>query len=333
MPEVADRITEAERLEDESRWREAMGVWRALADDEADARFLRRAALAAVQGDLMLEAEGLYREALQQEPKSAMGYFGLGGLLERCERLEEAQGLIQEGLRLEEAQGLINEGSGLEGYQIMLTTLGSVQWRLGNLEAARASLQRSLVLNPSDDEAHALLGLVEAKDDPVQAVEHFRKALELDPHLPDVHRELGYTLFTLGKNDEAERVLRQAVVEDPSDGLAHSLLGHVINRRGDWSGAKQEFLAAVTYEPGMGKCWRNLADACSMLDERQEAERYYLKALSLGVDDAFANARYGVFLKAQGEREKARSYLRRALDLNPNLNQAREVLSKLDDTQ
>ena len=87
------------------------------------------------------------------------------------------------------------------------------------------------------------------------------------------------------------------------------------------------------HAPEVGMFWRSLADACAMLDERQEAERHYLKALSLGVDDAYANARYGVFLKAQGEREKARAYLRRALDLDPNLKQAREVLGELDDVQ
>jgi hypothetical protein len=77
-----------------------MGAWRSLARDQPDVRFLRRAAMAAVEGDLISEAEGFYREAIQQEPKSAMAYFGLGRLLRRCDRLEEAQGLIREGLRL-----------------------------------------------------------------------------------------------------------------------------------------------------------------------------------------------------------------------------------------
>jgi protein O-GlcNAc transferase len=320
MSEVTRRIAEAESYEEIGQWRDALRVWRALADEGGDTRFVLRGALAAENAGLLEEAEQYFREATARAPERADGYFGLGTLLTNQGRLDEARQALGHGVNLEE-------------QQFAVTILGVVQRRLGDLEAARATLRRSLELDPNDDEAHFALGLAIARTEPLEAIEHFRRALDLDPHLPYVHRELGQTLWKVGQYDEAETVLRQALAEDASDAWAHNYLGHLLGLADDWSRAKHEFVDAVRYLPDVGMFWRSLADACAMLGERQEADRHYLKALSLGVDDPYTNARYGVFLKAQGHLERARGYLRRALDLDPNQKQAREVLGELDDAQ
>jgi Tfp pilus assembly protein PilF len=211
--------------------------------------------------------------------------------------------------------------------------LGGIQRRLGRRAAAQATLRRSLELSPTDEEAHFALGLALKTDEPLTAIEHFCRALELDPSLPYAHRELGAVLWQLGRLEEAQAALSRALSQDPSDAWAYEHLGLVFASLGDWPNAKHEFLEATSNAPDVGLFWRDLADACAMLGERQDAERYYLKALSLAVDDAYANAQYGVFLKAQGRFDKARTYLRRALDLDPNLKQAREVLGELGDHQ
>jgi tetratricopeptide (TPR) repeat protein len=71
--------------------------------------------------------------------------------------------------------------------------------------------------------------------------------------------------------------------------------------------------------PDVGMFWRFLADALAMLGERDEAERNYRRALSLGVNDVIANAKYGLLLKQAGRFRKAQAYLQRALDFRPHL--------------
>jgi Flp pilus assembly protein TadD len=149
----------------------------------------------------------------------------------------------------------------LEEQQFAVTILGIVRRRLGDLTAARATLRRSLELDPNDDEAHFALGLAMVREEPLMAIEHFRRALELEPHVPNAHRELGQALWRLGRYEEAEAVLRQALDEDPSDPWAHDSLGHVLGLRDDWQNAKQEFLSATGHKQEVGMFWSDLADA------------------------------------------------------------------------
>lgn len=89
------------------------------------------------------------------------------------------------------------------------------------------------------------------------------------------------------------------------------------------------FSVATSLRPDVGMFWRFLADACAMLGERDEAERNYRKALSSGINDAIANAKYGLLLKRSGRFRKAQAYLQRALDFNPRLAKAHEALEEL----
>jgi Flp pilus assembly protein TadD len=317
---IAARIAAAETHECHERWTEAVNAWRELAAEQADYRFLLRAALAAKNGGLNPDAEHLFREVIQVAPEQAPAYIGLGIVLEKQGRLEEARQVLERGLSLDE-------------QQFALTILGIVQRRQSDLLAAETTLLRSIELDPTDDEAYFALGLTVAKEQPLMAVEYFRKALELDPHLPNAQRELGAVLWRLGRNDDAETALRKALVENAADSWAHDYLGHLLAIHDHWKDAKKEYLAATDLEPKVGMFWSDLADACAMLGEQAEADRYYLKALSLAIDDADVNARYGSFLKRTGRLERARVYLQRAVELDPGQHRARESLNELKEVE
>ena len=317
---VTTQIAAAEAYEEQARWHEALAVWRALASKDKSLRFVLSAALAAENGGLLEDAEQLFREAMARAPERAAGYIGLGVLLVNQRRLDEARQMLECGVNLEE-------------QPFAVTILGVVQRWLGDVRAARATLRRSLELDPNDDEAHFSLGLALVEEEPLMAVEHFRRALELDPHLPHAHRELGDALASLRRFDEAETFLRQAVIEDPADAWAHAFLGHVLNIRDDWQSAKQEFLSAAEHKPEVGRFWSDLAGACARLEQYADADRYYLKALSLAVENAQVNALYGIFLKHVGQAEKARAYLRRAVSLDPSQTRARQALDELGESR
>lgn len=315
-PDIGTLTADAESLEEQSHWLEAVAAWRALVRDTNEWRFIVRAARASQKGGAWADAEELYREAIGQAPDQAAGFFGLGLLLKDQGRLEEARQAFEKGVALEE-------------QPFALTILGIVQRWLDDLTAARATLQRSLELNPSDDEAHFSLGLVLEHEAPLKAVEHLQRALEIDSTLPNVRRVLGEVLWRLKRNNEAETILREALTEDASDAWSHYFLGDIFALRDDWVAARTEFQAATALEAGVGLFWRALGDACAMLDERERAEGSYLKALSLGVDDATTNSRYGLLLKRFGYFGKARAYLQRAIALDPKQIRAREALDEL----
>ena len=96
------------------------------------------------------------------------------------------------GNRLEEARdhyGRALKASPDSGF--LHRDLADVERRLGNSTRARALVDRALVLDPQDARAYAIRGqLGEAADDVNAALADYRRALELDPALPDIERRI-----------------------------------------------------------------------------------------------------------------------------------------------
>jgi tetratricopeptide (TPR) repeat protein len=192
-----------------------MVVWQELALEFSDPELINAAALAAWEGGLVERAEELFLEALKTRPDNVDALFGLGMLLEELNRLGEARSFLLAGLELEQRAP-------------MLTILGSVQWRLGDNDAAQVAYRRSLELSPKDAEAHHGFGLTLIPERPLEAAEQFQLALDIDLALPYSQREMGHAFWKAGKYQEAEEACRQAIVQNPDDSWGHDYLGHLL---------------------------------------------------------------------------------------------------------
>lgn len=64
------------------------------------------------------------------------------------------------------------------------------------------------------------------------AVRHLERALELNPHLPDVLTNLGSAHIRLGNLDVAEQVSRKALEMDPRFAMAHNNLAVILTETG-----------------------------------------------------------------------------------------------------
>jgi tetratricopeptide (TPR) repeat protein len=310
------RIEEANRAETEGRWRDAIEAFTRLGESSGDSGFFVRAAMAAEEGGFNAEAESILRAAIARDPGCGDAFAQLAWLLHRDERLDEARSMIASALAIRETQPGLN-------------LLGSIERQLGHHGAALAALRRSLELRPDDDEAHHMLGLALQKEDPLTAVAHFERAHELDPSLPHVLREWGRALWYAGRFEEAIVKVRAAISFDSSDAWAHCYLGHLLLETNQIVDAKSAFERAVALEPRHGFFWGNLARAHEELGELSAAERIYRKGLSVEFDGPYLYARYGIFLKRMGKLSRAKKYLRRAIDMNPNDRNAREALAEL----
>jgi tetratricopeptide (TPR) repeat protein len=82
-----------------------------------------------------------------------------------------------------------------------------------------------------------------------QAVADLRRAAELDPENPDLHRELGIT-FLLMKDWERARVeYLEAIKHDPSEAESHNGLGYALDKMGEIGAAANEFRKATRLDP------------------------------------------------------------------------------------
>jgi tetratricopeptide (TPR) repeat protein len=200
------------------------------------------------------------------------------------------------------------------------------------MEAARESFSRAIELNPSYEEAYYNLGLAFREKDLPAAIRSYEKALELDIDYAEAHRELGWALGKLNEFDKAEAQyhIRRAIELDHVDGWAYIYLGNLLWGDLDLSSAEQAFLQAIEVWPADSVPLWCLALFYERTDRTREAESYYEKALQSSADDPQANLRFGLYLKEVGESARAKTYLTRALELDPENYRAASALATLD---
>jgi tetratricopeptide (TPR) repeat protein len=120
------------------------------------------------------------------------------------------------------------------------------------------------------------------------AIEHYRKALAIDPHLPGVHFELGEALWQASPKDagaqaEAEKEFETAIQMD-----------------GDSAGVECQ-LGAISF----------------LRSDRESAYTHYRRASALNPGDAEAQLGLGKVLMSQGKPQEAIKYLRLAAQSDP----------------
>src|SRR5256886_6871648 len=83
-----------------------------------------------------------------------------------------------------------------------------------------------------------------------QAAEHFRKAIDYQANLPEVHHNLGIAYAGLGRRAEAIRAFREAIRFRPSYVDAHLGLGKVLLEEGRKDEARVAFERVIALAPG-----------------------------------------------------------------------------------
>ena len=266
----------------------------------------------------LTEAEAIFRRVIAEEPGNPDGHFWLGLVLKDEAKLADARAAFEKGLALCEREPF-------------LVIVGDIQHELGDLDAAERSFRRALKLDPSNDETHFGLGrLALARRDWSAAVEHLQEAARLDPSPPGRRFELAKALFVLDRIAETEAIVRDAIAHDPTDAWSSYLLGCVLSQREDWRGAHEAFAQSVQHAPHVGLFWADLGEMTARLGFEDEADRLFREALARGPGNSVLNRKYGVFLQWRGSKNKGRTYLKRALDLDPEDRMARWVLDQMD---
>jgi tetratricopeptide (TPR) repeat protein len=171
--------------------------------------------------------------------------------------------------------------------------LGLACLEIGTLPEAIAAFQRAVSSNPRYADAYFRLGIaLEKLGDLGSAIVAYDRATELLPSLTEAWFRAGALVHTLGHRDEAigcfrraaasgpktrfgrlgaaralltedrdaeaERVLRETLVLDPSNALAHDLLGNLLSEFGRFEEAHECFTRAVAIAPLMAGSYYDL---------------------------------------------------------------------------
>lgn len=154
-----------------------------------------------------------------------------------------------------------------------------------------------------------------------EAVISFRKMLNLDSGIAEVHFNLGAINTQLKDNKAAIGSYRKALQLKPDLTVAHFNLGTLLQQQGLFHEAGKHYQQAVAQQPGFYEAWANWGTMLQAGGDLQGAEKCYRQALTLHADGrGYFNL--GTVLHDQGEHPAAVEAFREALVLDPQFADA-----------
>jgi tetratricopeptide (TPR) repeat protein len=127
------------------------------------------------------------------------------------------------------------------------------------------------------------------------AIEHYRKALEIDSRLPGVHYELAEAILESSPSDaaaqtEAEKELATAIATEGDSAKVQCELGRIAFLRSDLPGAHEHYTRAFAMNPNNPGAQLGLGDVLMSMEKPQEARKYLEMAIQS--DPLNGQARY-----------------------------------------
>jgi len=198
------------------------------------------------------EAIEAYRQASALQPKDAEPHLSAGLLLEKQERVADAEQEYKQVLALDPSSA------------DALAGLANIYMRGQRYSEADDVLRKLVAVHPNDAGAHMQLGRIMAiAGHNEDAIAELETALKLAPDDADVQRDLAEVYVSADKFDEAEKQYRSLVNAKPKDAELHARLGQALMKQHKFPEAQQELLKAVQLKPDFADAYDNLALAAN----------------------------------------------------------------------
>lgn len=208
--------------------------------------------------------------------------------------------------------------------------LGLAQVMKGDDQAGLSSIEQALELAP---EAHVLLldrarllRRLKRYDD---AVDAFRRVVEVQQGGQETLNELGTLLFEINRFDEAREVFEQAAAAQDAGHRTFTRLALLCFNMGDYPAAERAYDKALALEPGDVLARYNHATVYRLLGQTSKARDLLEDGIRRFPREAIQYASMASYLNTMGNKEEAEVYARKALEIDRENPGAREVLSSV----
>jgi TolB-like protein/tetratricopeptide (TPR) repeat protein len=223
----------------------------------------------------MRAAVELFRQAVQLDPQFALAYAGIA----EAWYLQNNYGGVGEEEMLAEAQPALDRAFALDG-QIgeAWTVLGGIRKQQGDDAGAEQAFLRAIELNPNYAQAYHWYSSMLEHERPEKRLELARRARELDPLSPLLRANLAQALENVGRFDDAEAEIRQALELNPEFPVTTVFMGYFQTFiRRDIPGGMPWFVRAMQLDPG-SDAEVGLAEAYLVLNEPDRAAHWIERA-------------------------------------------------------
>lgn len=262
---------------------------------------------AKTKGNIPLAVEKL-QAILKLNPRLAPVYHNLGILYFEQGKLREATKAFEDGL------GVDPNMSG------SLVPLGVAYYQMGQLEKARGALEKAVSLKSEDPSARLYLGRTLADLGQQEAgATVLQEAVRQSPNDPRGLYELGQLHLKM-----AQGILKKLENQDPDSYLVNLIHAQMMEGMENYEGALVQYKKAAAKEPGLPYAHYNIGNVYWLQRKWDEAAAEFKLEISANPYDCLAYGQLGnIGVKTHGDAAQAHSYLNKALELCPNLAQAR----------
>ncbi len=223
-------------------------------------------------------AIGLFRSAIQKDAAYGRAYAGLGEALWAKSALSQDQ-----------------------------------QWP----EQARQACLSAIAANAGLPDVHLVLGKIYgATGHPQEAVDEFRKTIQLDPLSIPAHTSLGKAYESLGQMSDSQTAYRALVDLWPNYLLPYSHLASFYYRQGRYQEAEPVFRKVVELAPGNATGYENLGALYHVMGRPDDAAAMMKKALSIK-PSATGYTNLGTLYFFQGRYTDAVPLMEKATGMDP----------------
>lgn len=271
------------------------------------------------------QAIAAFTQATAADASFALGLAGLGSAYNRKYLLTRDPEWARRAVEATEKARQIDPGQPTVRYAV-----AQVYEASGRRQDAIAELDDVLKLQPTNEEAHRLLGDIYARSGDIdRAVEEYSAAIRVRPQYWATYRSLGLMQMNSGRYSDALASFKRVIDLQPDWPFGYQLVGTVHGYMGEFDAAAQDYEAALarggspaTYSslgtvyyhqgrpadavraykraielrPRSAMTHFNLGDAFRRLGQENDARREYLAAIDLARTDAAVNPRDGAAL-------------------------------------
>lgn len=197
--------------------------------------------------------------------------------------------------------------------------LGNVYLVVRNGVAAEKELRRAQQLGLSEDALTIPLArAVLIQGDYERVLREFGPQINDPKQVAQVHGIRAEALMGLGKLQEAERELAQALAFDPPPVQAQVAKARLTAVQGDSAAAKKWLEKAIAADPKSVDAWSTLGDLERDNRELDKSLQAYSKAIEYGFNNISDRLKRALLYIVQGEKEKAKQDIEIVHRLNPN---------------
>ncbi len=200
----------------------------------------------------------------------------------------------------------------------MLLDYGELLLEMNEDAQAEALFRKALEVSPQNVSAHFGLGEVALKRDKLtEALDRFRLVIKLDASLTGAHAKMARVLVKQGKVNEAAKHVVIELRQSGADPQILQELGELLIEAQLSRHASKVLSRLVELRPKDAYAHHNLAVSYFMMGRYDEGIRHCLNALKYKPNYPLATYNLALAYHQKGDREQAKLYASRALEMDP----------------